>query len=119
MIDLAMVAAGEVPMEVDRVSCLSSAVMGFSPLVFDLQPNSDFEELLKACEKVWENVANDRTVLNKWVSLTVTGSHFEISKRPMSHLSSVKKFFLIVFYACKSCFNKTQVKVKFILQGKI
>jgi len=67
MIDLCMVAAGEVPMEVDRVSCFNSAVMGFSPLVFNLNPNSGFDQLLAACYEVWENVANERTVLDNWV----------------------------------------------------
>ena len=68
MIDLCMVAAGEVPMEVDRVSCFNSAVMGFAPLVFDLQPNGGFNQLLSACKEVWENVTNDPSVLENWVS---------------------------------------------------
>ena len=69
MSDLAMIAAGEVPMEVDRVSCFSSAVIAFSPLLFGLNPTDGFQELLDSCKEVWENVENDKSILKKWVSI--------------------------------------------------
>ena len=60
MSDLAMISAGETPMEVDRVSCFLSAVMGFSPIIFDLPQEAGFTELLKACKKVFKNVERDK-----------------------------------------------------------
>ena len=68
MVDLAMISAGEEPIEVDRVSCFNSAVMGFSPLVFNLRSNEGLTDLLSACEEVWENIKADPSILKKWVS---------------------------------------------------
>ena len=68
MTDLAMIAAGETPMEVDRVSSFNSAVLGFAPLIFNLTSESGLKELLEACKQVWSNVDADPTILDKWVS---------------------------------------------------
>jgi len=68
MVDLAMISAGENAMEVDKVSCFNSAVMGFSPLLFNLYPDNGLDDLLEACQEVWENVKADPSILSKWVS---------------------------------------------------
>ena len=68
MSDLAMISAGEEPMQMDRVSCFLSAVMGFSPLIFDLAPSDGLSQLLEACELVWENVDRDPSLIKKWVN---------------------------------------------------
>ena len=74
LIDLAMISAGEVQMEVDRVSCFNSAVMGFSPLIFNLYPDNGLDDLLEACQEVWENVRADPMILTKWVRKIVVMS---------------------------------------------
>ena len=68
MSDLAMISAGETPMEVDRVSCFLSAVNGFSAIIFDLPQDAGLKELLKACKQVWDNIDRDETLVKKWVS---------------------------------------------------
>ena len=87
MSDLAMISAGETPMEVDRVSCFLSAVMGFSPIIFDLPQDAGLKQLLEACKKVWENVERDkrelyereddqrRTLLQKWVTFIIIAKY--------------------------------------------
>ncbi|XP_052817087.1 E3 ubiquitin-protein ligase rnf213-alpha-like [Mya arenaria] len=52
-IDLAMMSAGEKPMDIRKVQCLHSAVMGYSPLIFDLRSSDGYEEVLQKCEHVW------------------------------------------------------------------
>jgi len=70
MSDLALISAGETPMEVDRVSCFVSAVMGFSPLIFELDETAGWNEFYKACEQVWNNVHRDAKLPDKWVRCT-------------------------------------------------
>ena len=79
MIDLAMISAGEVPMEVDRVSCFNSAVMGFSPLLFNLFPDNGLKDLLEACQEVWDNVRSDRSILDKWVGSEICSEFLQFS----------------------------------------
>ena len=73
MSDLAMISAGEEPMQMDRVSCFLSAVMGFSPLIFDLAPGDGLPQLLEACRLVWKNVDRDPTLIKKWVNTVEYG----------------------------------------------
>lgn len=67
MCDLAMISAGETPYEVDIVSCLLGAVMGFAPLIFDVDEETGFDELLVKCNAVWKNMETDGKLLEKWV----------------------------------------------------
>ena len=67
MSDLALITTGVTPMEVDRVSCFHSAVMGFSSVIF-LPKYAGLEEFLDAFQEVSEIIQKDKSVLNKWVS---------------------------------------------------
>ena len=67
MCDLAMISAGETAVEIDKVSFFLSAVLGFSPLIFDLSENDGLEQLISACNKVWKSVEQDPTLVEKWV----------------------------------------------------
>ncbi|XP_076810012.1 E3 ubiquitin-protein ligase rnf213-alpha-like isoform X1 [Clavelina lepadiformis] len=66
MSDLAMISAGETILEVDRVSCFLSAVMGFAPFIFDLEENANLTNVVDALKKVWEAYSNDNKLLKKW-----------------------------------------------------
>ena len=68
MCDLAMISAGETAIEIDKVSFFLSAVLGFSPLIFDLSENDGLEQLISACNKVWKSVEQDPTLVEKWVN---------------------------------------------------
>ena len=74
MIELAMISAGETSMEVDRVSCFLSAVVGFSPIIFDLPQDAGLKELLKACKKVQDNIDRSKILVKKWVSSLADGA---------------------------------------------
>ncbi|XP_076818184.1 uncharacterized protein LOC143463549 isoform X2 [Clavelina lepadiformis] len=64
--DLAMISAGERPMDVARVSCFLSAFMGFAPLLFDLPKTAGFQELLATCKVIWMNVERNHSFLLNW-----------------------------------------------------
>ena len=70
MSDLAMISAGENTMEVDKVSCFLSAVMGFAPFLFDLdEKNADLNALIEAFEKIPKGKSEQVKLKEKWVSV--------------------------------------------------
>ncbi|XP_052808691.1 E3 ubiquitin-protein ligase rnf213-alpha-like isoform X2 [Mya arenaria] len=57
-VDLAMMSAGEEPMNIAKVQCLHSAVLGYSPLIFDLDETTcNHKSLLDKCNVVWKELA--------------------------------------------------------------
>jgi len=69
MSDLAMISAGENAMEVDKVSCFLSAVMGFAPFLFDLhEKNADLDALVKAFKQISKE--DQARLKERWVSCT-------------------------------------------------
>ncbi|XP_041095708.1 E3 ubiquitin-protein ligase rnf213-beta [Polyodon spathula] len=57
-VDLASISAGENDTEIDSVACFHDAVMGYSPLLYSLLPEADFQVLMKHSQEVWK--AQDR-----------------------------------------------------------
>ncbi|KAH3735719.1 hypothetical protein DPMN_042254 [Dreissena polymorpha] len=57
-VDLAMMSAGDDPMNERKVRCLHSAVLGYSPLIFELNANSDcdYSALIDKCKVVWKEL---------------------------------------------------------------
>lgn len=68
LVDLAMMSAGEGDIETDRVSCLHTTALGFAPFIFDLDKSTSFGGLISACESVWKEVEENKTLLDKLVS---------------------------------------------------
>ncbi|XP_013380377.1 uncharacterized protein LOC106151587 [Lingula anatina] len=60
LVELAMIQAGETDMEVDRVSILHDAAIGFAPLIYEVQADCDFHQFLHQCELVWNALDNDK-----------------------------------------------------------
>ncbi|WAR07285.1 R213A-like protein [Mya arenaria] len=57
-VDLAMMSAGEEPLNIAKVQCLHSAVLGYSPLIFDLdETDCNYIRLLDMCKVVWKELA--------------------------------------------------------------
>ncbi|XP_052243455.1 E3 ubiquitin-protein ligase RNF213-like [Dreissena polymorpha] len=53
-VDLAMSSVGDDQNRIVNVQCLHSAVIGYSPLIFDLKPEHDYLEVRKKCRIVWK-----------------------------------------------------------------
>ncbi|XP_052216221.1 E3 ubiquitin-protein ligase rnf213-alpha-like isoform X4 [Dreissena polymorpha] len=54
--DLAMMSAGDEPMNIGKVQCLHSAVTSYSPLIFELNKTCDYTQLLDKCKFVFEEL---------------------------------------------------------------
>ncbi|XP_052808614.1 E3 ubiquitin-protein ligase rnf213-alpha-like isoform X2 [Mya arenaria] len=62
-VDLAMMYAGEEPMYIYMVQCLHSAVLGYSPLIFELDEREcNYRRLLEMCKLVWKELAKNRNL---------------------------------------------------------
>ena len=70
-VDLAIIQAGETDLEIDRVWCFHGAAMGYAPIIFDLSKESNCQDLLDTCKKVWAALENDPELPLKLVILSV------------------------------------------------
>lgn len=66
-IDLASISAGENDLDVDRVACFHDAVLGYSSMLYGLQPDSDFDAFKTALAKLWKALENDTNLPKKLV----------------------------------------------------
>ncbi|KAI8515033.1 hypothetical protein Bbelb_076240 [Branchiostoma belcheri] len=64
-VDLASISAGESDIEVDKVNCLLSAGVGYAPLIYDLDEDSDFDTLMKCCRQFWAALEKDKHLPKK------------------------------------------------------
>ncbi|XP_052215091.1 E3 ubiquitin-protein ligase rnf213-alpha-like isoform X2 [Dreissena polymorpha] len=64
-IDLAMMSAGDEPINIGKVQCLHSAVTGYSPLIFELDANSSYTQLLDKCKTVWKELQTNPELPNQ------------------------------------------------------
>ncbi|XP_053396012.1 E3 ubiquitin-protein ligase rnf213-alpha-like [Mercenaria mercenaria] len=55
-VDLALMSIGDDPYNIGKVQALHSAVTGFAPLIFDLNQECGYEELLALCKLVWREL---------------------------------------------------------------
>jgi hypothetical protein len=69
LVDLAMITAeGQGDMEVSKVSCLHAAVLGFAPLIYELDDKCNFLRFLQKCQAVWKALEADRHLPMKLVN---------------------------------------------------
>ena len=66
-VDLAMMSAGDEPMNIKKVQCLHSAVIGYAPLIFDLKTNCDFKQLLEMFKIVFKEFEANPKLPNQLV----------------------------------------------------
>ena len=55
-VDLAMMSAGDEPINIMKVQCLHSAVRGYAPLIFKLDKSSGYKEMLQRFEHVFKEL---------------------------------------------------------------
>ena len=58
-VDLAMMSVGDEPMNIAKVQCLHSSVIGYAPLIFDLQQDCSSQDLLNHCKFVWKELESN------------------------------------------------------------
>ncbi|KAL0993465.1 hypothetical protein UPYG_G00108340 [Umbra pygmaea] len=96
-VDLASISAGENDLDVDRVACFHDAVLGFSPMLYELKPDSGFQALKEALKKLWRALDNDSNLPKKlrdtarhleWLK-TVKDSHGSVELSSLSLASAI------------------------------
>ncbi|XP_066291012.1 E3 ubiquitin-protein ligase RNF213-like isoform X3 [Branchiostoma lanceolatum] len=96
-VDLASISAGESDIEVDKVNCLLSAGVGYAPLIYDLDEESDFDELMKCCRHFWAALEKDKHLPKKlrdtWRNLEwlkgVSDSHGSVEMSSLSQTEAI------------------------------
>uniref|UniRef100_A0A6Q2YDT1 RING-type E3 ubiquitin transferase n=1 Tax=Esox lucius TaxID=8010 RepID=A0A6Q2YDT1_ESOLU len=98
-VDLASISAGENDLDVDRVACFHDAVYGYSPMLFELKPDSGFQTLNEMMKKLWRALDNDCNLTTKlhdtarhleWLK-TVKDFHGSVEMSSLSLASAINK----------------------------
>ena len=59
-IDISLTTCGGNPVEIDRITCLSSVCINFAPLIFQIDENTNYETLIARCKQVIESVERNK-----------------------------------------------------------
>ncbi|XP_018410442.1 PREDICTED: LOW QUALITY PROTEIN: E3 ubiquitin-protein ligase RNF213-like [Nanorana parkeri] len=98
-VDLASISAGENDMDVDRVACFHDAVLGYSPLFYDLKCEFGFDSFMLCLEKLWKALQSDPKLPEKlrdsarhieWLK-TVKESHGSVELSSLSLATAINK----------------------------
>ncbi|XP_042247797.1 E3 ubiquitin-protein ligase rnf213-alpha [Thunnus maccoyii] len=121
-VDLASISAGENDMDVDRVACFHDAVLGYSSMLYELKPDSDFHAFKEVLKKLWRALENDSNLPKKlrdsarhleWLK-TVKESHGSVELSSLSLASAInnKGIYLISAQNVKKLSLDTILKVQ-------
>ncbi|KAM4629855.1 E3 ubiquitin-protein ligase rnf213-alpha-like [Polymixia lowei] len=98
-VDLASISAGENDLDVDRVAYFHDAVLGYSSILYGLEPNSDFKAFKDALTKLWKALENDKNIPKKlrdternlqWLK-TVRESHGSVELSSLSLATAINE----------------------------
>uniref|UniRef100_A0AAV2KJR2 Ring finger protein 213 n=1 Tax=Knipowitschia caucasica TaxID=637954 RepID=A0AAV2KJR2_KNICA len=116
-VDLASISAGENDMDVDRVACFHDAVLGYSPLLYELERDADFDKFNTVVKKLWRALENDCHLPKKlrdsarhleWLK-TVKDSHGSVELSSLSLASSINQkgiYIISAQHGKKLCLDK-------------
>ncbi|KAI6655773.1 E3 ubiquitin-protein ligase [Oopsacas minuta] len=98
-IDISLTTCGGNPVDVDRITCLSSVCTNFAPLIFQVDENTSYETLIDRCKQVIESVERNKelTELLRQVGENVTlweemkQSHGSVEETTLVQLDSIIK----------------------------
>ncbi|XP_061079146.1 E3 ubiquitin-protein ligase rnf213-alpha [Conger conger] len=108
-VDLASISAGENDLDVDRVACFHDAVLGYSPMLYELKPNCGFDVFKETLKKLWRALDNDHNLPKKlrdtarhleWLK-TVKDSHGSVELSSLSLASAINKKGIYIISAQK------------------
>uniref|UniRef100_A0A3P8YEE8 RING-type E3 ubiquitin transferase n=1 Tax=Esox lucius TaxID=8010 RepID=A0A3P8YEE8_ESOLU len=115
-VDLASISAGENDLDVDRVACFHDAVLGYSPILYELKPDAGFHAFKEVLKKLWRALDNDNNLPKKlrdtarhleWLK-TVKDSHGSVELSSLSLASAINKKGIYIISA------QNQKKVKLL-----
>ena len=59
-VDISLTTCGGNPVDVDRITCLSSVCTNFAPIIFQIAENTSYETLIARCRQVIESVERNK-----------------------------------------------------------
>ena len=59
-IDISLTTCGGNPVDIDKITCLSSVCTNFAPLIFQIDENTNYEILIARCKQVIESVERNK-----------------------------------------------------------
>ena len=98
-VDISLTTCGGNPVDVDRITCLSSVCTNFAPIIFQIDENTSYETLIARCRQVMESVERNKelTKLLRQVGENVTfweemkQSHGSVEETTLMQLASIMK----------------------------
>ena len=96
-VDISLTTCGGNPVDVDRITCLSSVCTNFAPIIFQIDENTNYETLIARCRQVIESVERNKelTKLLRQVGENVTfweemkRSHGSVEETTLMQLDSI------------------------------
>ena len=96
-VDISLTTCGGSPVDVDRITCLSSVCTNFAPIIFQIDENTNYETLIARCRQVIESVERNKelTKLLRQVGENVTlweemkRSHGSVEETTLMQLDSI------------------------------
>ena len=96
-VDISLTTCGGNPVDIDRITCLSSVCTNFAPLIFRIKPDTDYNDLIARCKEVIENVEKNKglTKLLKQVGDSISfweemkKSHGSVEETTLTQLHSI------------------------------
>ena len=98
-VDISLSTCGGNPVDIDRITCLSSVCTNFAPLIFQLNENTTFDTLIARCKEVIASVEKNRelTKLLKQIGDSIVfweemkKSHGSVEETTIMQLDSITK----------------------------
>ena len=80
-VDICLTTCGDSPVDIDRITCLSSVCTNFAPLIFRIDQNTNCNELIARCIEVIGNVDKNKTLTKLLREVGDSVSFWEEMKR--------------------------------------
>lgn len=98
LVDLAMIMAqGQGDYEVGKVTALHTSVLGYAPLIFELKEDCSLKKFLELGHNVWQNLAADEQLPQKFVSYYLSSNYTVCSDFAKLSASKFKGLCMVFF----------------------
>ncbi|XP_065676513.1 E3 ubiquitin-protein ligase rnf213-alpha-like isoform X2 [Hydra vulgaris] len=87
-VEIMSIAAGETDYEVDRVKCFEACCLAFSHIIFDLDKESGYKDLLEACKHTQKMISNDSKIFKKLIDTNHDLEWFKNAKKSQGSVAT-------------------------------
>ncbi|XP_065678762.1 E3 ubiquitin-protein ligase rnf213-alpha isoform X2 [Hydra vulgaris] len=87
-VEIMSIAAGETDYDLDRVKCFEASCLVFNNVIFDLDNNSGFKELLNVCQQIERKMKSDPNILIKLIDTNNNLEWFKNAKKSQGSVAT-------------------------------